>query len=581
MRRAATVAVAALVTLSSVVGLGACAQIPTSGPVRVGNADVETQVDIAMLPQGPSPGVDPQSIVQGFLGATVAATTSPKEFQTAREFLTEDASAKWDPESAVRVVREAPLPETAERGVELEDVDTVEVVVRATTIATLDSTGAYTEVGDPRELAYRFTLEKSGREWRISALDNGVLVPANLFANQYRATRLYFPAESDTSDLVPDLRWFPRRSWRVFAVQEVLAGPPEWLQGVARSLVPEGTQLASPSVPDTDGEEAVAVRLSEQISAVPPDQRAVIAAQFSATLSEGAGRAVPVDLYSGQNRLSVDMADVDLPATRTKPMALQDGSLYLVSDGGLEPWGEDGEEPVDLSGLDPTALAISPATEPIVVRDGDDEIWDLSAEGGPQPLLTGPDLAAPSVDRFGNTWTSGITGRLRVAFWGDAGIEEVTLRPDWLSGRKVISVSVAPEGSRVAIVSEAPSGAVVHVAGVVRDVDDVPTDLAAPLSVAAPVDDIVEARWAGTTTLALLTRDKEGVTGVWTAGVGGLAGTGGAARQLPGLTDVEQLAAGVAEPGMLVVTEGGNLEHEETGVWQPFADDIDLVAYPG
>ena len=249
-----------------------------------------------------------------------------------------------------------------------------------------------------------------------------------------------------------------------------------------------------------------------------------------------------------------------------------------MTDSALEPWRQD--EPLDLSGIDPTALAISPRDEPIVVRDGDDRIVDLTAEGGPVELFEGPDLAAPSVDKFGATWTSGGTGKLRVAPEEGSDVEEITLRPDWLSGRKVISVSVAPEGSRVAIVSEAPSGTLVHVAGVVRD-DDIPADLAPPLSVAAPVDDVIEARWAGITTLALLTKDADGVTGVWTAGVGGLAGTAGAARQLPGLTDVEQLAAGVTDQGMLVVTEGGHLEHEETGVWQPFAEDVDLVAYPG
>lgn len=581
MRRAATVAVAAVVTLSSVIALGACAQIPTSGPVRVSDADFEPQVDIAILPQGPTPGADPQVVVAGFLGATVAAATSPKEFETAREFLTEDVAVKWEPAAAVRVVREAPVPVLVERSEELEDADTVEVVVRATTIATLDSAGAYTEAGDPRELGYRFTLMRSGGEWRISALDNGVLVPANLFANQYRATRLFFPAEGHVTSLVPDLRWFPRRTWRAMAVQEVLAGPPEWLQGAAQSLVPEGTQLASQSVQDTDGEEAVVIRLSEQISAARAEERGVIAAQLSATLSEGAGRVVPVDLYGGQNRLSVDTVRVDLPGTLPEPMALKDDVLYLVSDDGLKPWGENREVPVDLSGMDPTALAISPGTKPVVVRDGDDAIVDLTAEEGPTTLFEGPDLAAPSVDKFGATWTSGGTGRLRVNPGADTGIEEISLRPEWLNGRKVVSVSVAPEGSRIAIVSEAPSGTVVHVTGVVRDDADVPADLASPLSVAAPIDDVVEARWAGPTTLALLTRDKHGVTGVWTAGVGGLAGTGGAARQLPGLTDVEQLAAGVADPGMLVVTEGGHLEREETGVWQPFAEDVDLVAYPG
>jgi len=569
MRRATRAVVAALVAA----GLAGCAQIPTSGPVRVGNVDVQPQVDFAMLPQGPSPGAAPHSIVSGFLGAAVAATTSPKEFQTAREFLTADAAGKWDSEASVRVVREAPVAEPFERELKLEDTDTVEVVVRATTIATLDSVGAYTEVGDPRELGYRFTLVKTGGEWRISALDNGLLVPVNLFANQYRATRLFFPAEDRMTSLVPDLRWFPRRSWRTVAVEQLLAGPPEWLQGAVQSLVPEGTQLLSPSVRDTDGEDAVAVRLSDQISSVPAAQRAVIAAQLSATFSEGAGRVVPVDLYSGQNRLSVDNADVDVPATRSLPMAVVDDTLYLVKDGALEEREVDG-----LSDVDPTALAFSPATEPIVVRDGTDSIVNLTADGGPAVLFEGPDLAPPSVDKAGVTWTSGSTGKFRLA--PEAGTE-VTLDPEWLSGRRVIGVSVAPEGSRVAIVSEAPSGTQVQVAGVIRGDDGVPEDLTPPLSVAAPVDDIVEARWAGITTLALLTRDKDGVTGVWTAGVGGLAGTGGAAKQLPGLTDVEHLAAGVTDQGMLVVTKGGHLEHEETGVWQPFAEDVDLVAYPG
>lgn len=574
MRKAATIVVAAVVTLTTVVGLGACARIPTSGPVRVSNSDVEPQADIALLPQGPSLGADPNVIVAGFLSAALAATTSPKEFQTAREFLTDDVAETWDPETSVRVVREVPVPVPFERETDLENRDTVEVVVRATTIATLDSVGAYTEVGEPRELGYRFTLVRNGGEWRISALDDGVLVPANLFANQYRATRLFFAGEIDIVDLVPDLRWFPRRDWRTAAVRQLLTGPPEWLQGAAQSLVPEGTQLASPSVQDTDDGEAAAVRLSEQISTAPAKQRAVIAAQISATLSEGTGRVVSVDLFSGTNRLSVDDADVHLPATGAQAMALKDDRLYLVDDGRTV----ESDRTIDLSGIDPTALAISPSTEPIVVRDGDERIVNVSAADGQVELLQGSELAAPSVDRYAITWTSGGAGKLRVV---TEAVEEVSLEPDWLAGRRVISVSVSPEGSRVAIVSQAPSGTHVQVAGVIRDDDGIPIDLAPPLSVAAPVGDIEEARWAGITTLALLTRDGEGTSGVWTAGVGGLAGSSGQSRQLPGLTDVEQFAAGVADQGILLITEGGDLEHEETGVWQPFADEVDLVAYPG
>jgi hypothetical protein len=576
MRRTANAAAAVVIALLGAVGLGACAQIPTSGPVRVGNAPVEPQVDIAMLPQGPTPGAAPQVIVSGFLGAAVAAATSPKEFQTAREYLTTDVAATWDPDEAVRVVREAPMPEPFEEAVELGTTDTIEIVVRATTIATLDSSGAYTEVGSPREVGYRFTVVKVGSEWRISALDNGVLVPANLFANQYRATRLFFPSADDDRTLVPDLRWFPRRSWQTVAVQQTLAGPPEWLQGATQSLVPEGTQLAAQAVQGRDEADVVAIRLSEQISAVPAGQRAVIAAQLSATLSEGAGRVIPVELFSDQNRLSVEAADVDLPATIAQAIVLKDDRLYRVEDGRLV----EHDLTIDLSGTDPTALAVSPGTTPIVVRNGDDQIVNVSLDegDGPVPLLEGPELAAPSVDKFGNVWTSGGSGELRVS---TSALDEVTVEPEWLKGRKVTSVSVSPEGARIAVVSETPSGRQVQVAGIVRDAEGTPASLATAISVAAPVADVVEARWTGLTALALLTKNGDGASSVWTAGVGGLAGTGGQSRQLPGLTDVAQIAAGVSDQGILVVTEDGDLEHEETGVWQPIAEDVDLVAYPG
>lgn len=578
MRRTTSVAVAAVAAFACVVGLGACAQIPTSGPVRVSTVDGQAQADLSLLPQGPTPGVEPGLIVQGFLGAAVAAPTSPKEFQTAREFLTEDVAATWDPEASVRVVREPPMPEPFEAGTDIEGAETLDVVVRATTIATLDTAGAYTEAADPRKLPYRFTLTKVGEEWRISGLDDGVLVPANLFTNQFRATRLYFSAEGeDPKTLVPDLRWFPRNSWRRVAVEELLAGPPEWLQGATRSLFPEGTQLASPTIQEADGDEPVAVRLSEQISSATAAQRSVIAAQISATFSEGAGRTVPVDLFNGTSRLAVDAAKVNLPATIVQPMFLKDDQLYRIEEDGRP---VEHDLPVDLSTIDPTALAVSPATTPIAVRDGTDRIVTVSLDGGDSPdrIIEGPDLAAPSVDKFGNTWTSGGTDDLRVL---PASGAEVTVPAEWLSGRKVLSVSVSPEGSRIAVVSHAPSGTQLQVAGIVRNEDDVPVGLAPPLTVAGPVDGVEEARWSGLTTLSLLTRDGDGVSGVWTAGVGGQPGVGGQSRQLPGLTDVQQLAAGVTDQGLLVVTKDGDLEHEETGVWQPLIEDVDLVAYPG
>ena len=48
------------------------------------------------------------------------------------------------------------------------------------------------------------------------------------------------------------------------------------------------------------------------------------------------------------------------------------------------------------------------------MRDGTDRIVRRLDDGEDRPVIEGPDLAAPSVDKFGNTWTSGGASDLRV-----------------------------------------------------------------------------------------------------------------------------------------------------------------------
>src|SRR5690606_14037243 len=87
--RALAVLSAALLTLA------ACASIPDPGPVNEGDADVSPVEPLVPIQEGPNPGDDPQAILRGFLTASAGGVAT--DFSVAREFLTEDAAAEWDP----------------------------------------------------------------------------------------------------------------------------------------------------------------------------------------------------------------------------------------------------------------------------------------------------------------------------------------------------------------------------------------------------------------------------------------------------------------------------------------------------
>src|SRR5690606_14816773 len=95
-RFATTVALAAVV-------LGGCAAIPHSGEVEEGNADVLPVEPLQPIQEGPNPSDEPAAIIVGFLNASAAGVAS--DFSVAREFLTDDAAASWNPGAQTLVYR--------------------------------------------------------------------------------------------------------------------------------------------------------------------------------------------------------------------------------------------------------------------------------------------------------------------------------------------------------------------------------------------------------------------------------------------------------------------------------------------
>jgi len=565
-RRPLALLLAALAVLAVTV---ACARIPTNGAVRDGDTELENVSEIGYIPTGPTAGASPDQIVQGFLGVAQLGPTSASSFTVAQEYLTDEAWEGWDRYARVLVLEKDPELEVGDL-----PADATEATVTATArvVATLDERGMYTEEARPSDIPVTFGLTRpEGGEWRIQQLEDGLMLPTAFFGQAFHPTTLYFPTP-DLTWWVPDTRWFPRQTWRTDATGEILAGPPEWLQDSTTAVIPEGTSLAIDAV--TVGDDGtIDVSLTSTISQATAEQRSLAVAQLQATLAEGEGRTVV--LSDGNTPLTTGGTDaLSLPRTSGDALALTGGGLQRVQGRTLT----DLDEPVSLAGLDPTALAAGPGDDPIVVRDGTKRIVRVSGESAPDVLLSGTNLVAPSVDRFGAVWSAQGADLLVSLASG----ETRTLDVDWLSARTIQSVHVSPEGARVAIVSSGPSGRLVHVAGIVRDTDDVPTGLSVPVQVGASVRQVTQAVWQDEAALALLGRETDGDGAVFLAGVGGLAGQGGLSRVLPGVPDPRWVTASVGTGAMLTVDEGGTLySRQGTALWSTVSENVDLVAYPG
>jgi hypothetical protein len=255
---------------------------------------------------------------------------------------------------------------------------------------------------------------------------------------------------------------------------------------------------------------------------------------------------------------------------------LQGGTLKNLVGHSLEA----SELVVHLEGIDPTALAIDPDANVVVVRDGDGRLVRVTGER-PTVLLSGTSLVPPSVDRFGTAWTADVGGPIVVV--APAG-DHHDLDVPWLEGREVISLRVSPEGARLAVVSRGDGGTSVQVAGIQRDARGVPTGLTpTPLTVGASVREADMAVWREEAVLALLGHDDTGAAGVFFAGVGGLStSVDGTPRRVAGINDPVWLSASVGTGDVLAITTDGELHlRQSTAVWPLVGTDVQLAAFAG
>jgi hypothetical protein len=463
---------AALLAVAAVTA--GCSEIPTSGPVIDAGAvePLEEQrrfIEVSEAP--PEPGMTPVQIVDGFIDAM--ASYQPG-YETARQFLTEEAATQWEPSDGVTVFYEA------RPGTELAGADTVHV--RMTVRGEVGGDGSFRELleSDERERTSDLQLVQEDGEWRIANPDPGILIDDFSFEREYQPRNVYF-FDPRFEVLVPDVVYLPRTANDATATllaRKVLDGPTDWLAPAVVTAFPEDAELGVDAVPVRDG--IARVVLSSQVALAGPDERERMAAQLTWTLGQlPEVEAVEVQVPSGVPLIQTEpMSPRDPELSGYDPAVLEsDAPLFAVGDTGMVAVADGELTPVagplgELPGISEVAVNLGGHRAVVITPDpaGGTQVQAASfgEEEQLETLFQGVDLSSLAWDRTGLVWAvdHGVDGPGLIVTQPDGQPLEV-VAPQ-LAGRDVQRLAVSPDGARVALVV----GGIAEVANVVRDPDN-------------------------------------------------------------------------------------------------------------
>ena len=322
--------------LALVLAVSGCVRMPESGPVvetKSGGA-LDDEPGIFIDPRPPQAGASAPEIVKGFLDAM---TATPIQTNVAKQFLTKDAQASWNPES--RTITYADTSPPRQGG------GASQVSVTLTGADLLDSRGAWRGRLPHSEQVVRFPMKMENGEYRIAQAPNALIVPESWFEQRFREVSLYF-FDPTAQILVPEPVFVPRgEQLATTLIKGLLRGPRPDLARVSRSFIPPGLTFGL-SVPVSD--DGVA-DISLKGDAGPQTAKAIelMLAQLAWTLrQEPAIRALRVSiggqqiqLPGGESEVSVDQgAGYDPTGFQASSLlyGLRDGQLVSGPVGALE-----------------------------------------------------------------------------------------------------------------------------------------------------------------------------------------------------------------------------------------------------
>ncbi|MCC6494961.1 MAG: hypothetical protein IT193_01740, partial [Propionibacteriaceae bacterium] len=447
-------------SLAIVLALAGCATVPTSGPVERHTPQapgVNSGVHVDPLP--PANGASQLLVVEGFLHAM--GVYQPN-YNVARQYLTEMASASWDPESGVEVYTESDQPVESEQGVALSYVQ----------VGTVDASGIYRP--DNTSKRYIFTLVKdSAGQWRIANPPPGLLVSRYMFTTNYTSVNLHF-LSSAGDVLVPDPRFFALGDQAPAAVVRAqLDGPSAWLEPVVERMDTAGITLGDVSV---DIEGLLEVKLGSGADALSAEQRRTLLAELAFTMT-GLVPIQSLKVTSGGQAWRSEFGQTEVDPDSFARLSPENSSalrvLFTIRDDKLQRmrdparWDDFVAVETALTGSEQVAVRSDLAEVAAVDQSGTRLQSAPIGSGKARVLRNGAGLLRPDYARNGELWSVADSGlaSLRV-FRENAGVK---VDVGGLPAGRVVAAKLSPDGLRIAVALQHGSRTEVGLAVVVRD----------------------------------------------------------------------------------------------------------------
>ena len=468
-------------SLLMVVLLTGCAQLPSSGPVSSGPVvEVGGGEDFAFYtPSGPELSADQTEIVSGFINAHIGPQN---DYAIAREFLTEEFSAAWNPQEEVLIRSSSPR---------YEPVSDNRQQVTVRTIATVDEVGEYRSLEEIEQRTLFFNLVQEEGEWRIDSAPDLTVVSSPVFSVVFQSYSIYF-YDRGYRYLVPDVRWFPvRSSSATRMVRALLDGPSEWMQDSVRTAIPEQTSLTIDSVPIND---AVAeVDLSSQALTADSSMRSLMKAQIQNTLTS-LSTVSSIEILIDRNPQEIELVSpTQLPNSPGAPLMLSETSVYRIN----------GSTAIPVAGssthvlrLNPTEAALSESEQTLaLVNEQGMHIAEL--ESNESVLIDEqPDIISPHFDADDYLWSVSASNGINVYKKG-----QLTTLVESQSDTRV-DFALSPEGSRMVEIVEVDEVRRLQIRGVIRDSEGKPRALTDPVTIRSARPQLVS--WIAESELALV-----------------------------------------------------------------------------
>lgn len=522
--RGVTVALVAAMTLSGCVGL------PSTTGVRAGQAVDAGQDDepLAVEPLTASSFDDPRDIATGFLRAQMAQHDN---HAPARTFLTGAASSQWKPGSAVTMF-------SGESDLTATRPEAGKVRLEVPVVATISADGHLVRSAAARTRTLEFPVQRTSHGWRLAAVpaDLGVWMSEADVSRLFTRADVYYPARHGRV-LIADPRMLPRQGLATALARAALSQPPAWLAPAVADAAPRGTTLAVDAVPVTEG--TARVDLTARAADADNTQRTALWASMTATVLQ-APEVGTVNVTVGSARLEAENLPNEVNDVTSMGYRLPTGSVdtvisrsgtYLAwtragsSDavGGTDSAAAEGRPALPAVGSNWTLLAAGQGGRQIAAVSKDRTSIRRWVNGSDVTLDSlGTDLVRPVFDGSGWLWCAGHAfsnrnpgggraGERKGSIWavdtsaGGAKADPVKLEAPWLGDGTVETLSMAPDGQRLAmVVRDAKGDRRAVVAVVERDAKGRPNRIGQPHPVAEGVSQPRDAVWADETSVAVL-----------------------------------------------------------------------------